>query len=346
MNPLIKKITCLALAGLLVFSATACGNKEPKEPGKKENEKGKVTVLKANQPVNPTHPYQLGLEKFAELIKEKTDGRYQIDIYHSGQLGDERSSIENLQMGSLDIAVCSTGPMGGFLPDFQVLDFPFLFESYEQADKVLEGPVGDQLLAKLKDLGIVGCAFEENGFRVLTTSEKWGPVKTLDDLKGLKIRTQENEVHMEAFKLLGADPTPMSWSEVFTQLQNGGLDAQENPVPILYNNKINEVQKYVSMTRHLYSPALFLISQKTFDQLSPEDQKIFLECAKASAKYEKEQIRLQEKEQISKLKDLGMVFNEPDIGPFKDAVKPVYEKYQGKFDLEIMKAISAAVQSK
>lgn len=344
-----KVLLVFLLAFALVM--TACGN-ETSTPATEAEADADTTVedtgadnapssdaevnLKATHAVAPTHPYHMGLEKFAEIVAEKTDGRVKIDIFHSGQLGNERDSIEGLQLGTVDIAVSSTAPIGTFVKDFQMLDLPFIFEDYATADEQLDGELGQALLAKLEPLGVIGGAFWENGFREITTSEDWGPIESVEDLKGLKIRTQESEVHMNAFKELGADPTPMAFSEVFTSLQSGVLDAQENPVPIIYNNKLYEAQANLSLTNHFYSPSTILFSKKMFDGLDAETQQIFMDAAKEAALYEREQIRKQEAEQVGLLKEEGMNIVEPDTTAFREAVQPVYEQYQNEFDAELM----------
>lgn len=338
-----KRWIALVVMVSLVLAACGGGGEKPAgtatEAGGAQAASGDTVHLRASQPVAPTHPYHLGLVKFAELIDERTEGKVKIDIFHSGQLGNERDNIEGLQMGTLDIAVSSTGPMGTFVKDFQMLDLPFLFQDYAEADKVLDGEVGEALLAKLSDLGIVGAAFWENGFREITTSDSWGPIQKLEDLKGLKIRTQENEVHMKSFSALGADPTPMAFSEVFTSLQTGVLDAQENPVPIIYNNKLYEVQKNLSMTNHFYSPALIMFSKASFDKLDADTQKIFMDTAKEVAIYERDLNRTQEKDQMQELKDAGMNIVEVDTAPFRAAVQSVYDEYQPHFDANLMKIL-------
>ncbi len=168
-----------------------------------------------------------------------------------GSLGDERQVVEGLQLGTVHLTVTSTGPLGGFVPDMNVLDLPFLFRDAAHAYKVLDGEIGRGLLDKFEAVGIKGLAFWENGFRHVTTTKK--PVEKPSDLKGLKIRVMENRVHQAAFRQLGADATPMAWGEVFTSLQQGLLDAQENPIPIVSTFKLYEVQKYLSLT----APRLF-----------------------------------------------------------------------------------------
>jgi tripartite ATP-independent periplasmic transporter solute receptor, DctP family len=197
-----------------------------------------VVVLKAGHAVDPSHPYHRGLVEFARLIENRTNGKYRIDLYPSAQLGNERDMIEGLQLGTLDLVVTSTGPVSNFVPRMGVVDLPYLFKNRQHAYTVLDGPIGESLLEGFKGNGIVGLAFWENGFRCLTNSRR--PIKTPEDVKGLKIRTMEN---IATFKCLGASPTPMAWSEVFTSLQQGVLDGQENPISIIYHQRIYEVQK-------------------------------------------------------------------------------------------------------
>ena len=208
----------------------------------------------------PDHPYTLGMVRYADLIKDRTKGRVSIQIHHSRQLGDERQVVEGLQLGTIHLTVSSTGPLGGFVPEVNVVDLPFLFRDADHAHTVLDGEIGRGLLDKFEAVGIKGLAFWENGFRHITTSKR--PVQQPGDMKGLKIRVMENKVHQAAFRQLGADATPMAWGEVFTSLQQGLLDAQENPIPIIYTFKLNEVQKYISLTGHVYSPAPILMSRK------------------------------------------------------------------------------------
>ena len=283
------------------------------------------------------HPYHLGLVKFADIVKEKTNGKVQIEIYANAQLGNERDMIEGLQLGTIDFVVSSTGPMSNFVPEIGVVDLPFLFRDREHAYAVLDGPIGQDLLKKFEAKQILGLAFWENGFRHLTNSKR--PVNTPADVNGLKIRTMENPVHQEAFKALGAAPTPMAFSEVFTALQQKTIDGQENPIPIIYNQKIYEAQKYLALTGHVYSPSLLLMSNASFDKLSAEDQEIIRQAATEAANYEREQIKAQEDEQIEKLTAEGMEITEPDHKAFQEATKSVYDKFQDQFGKELIQQI-------
>lgn len=286
----------------------------------------------------PDHPYTLGMVRYADLVKERTKGRVAIQIHHSRQLGDERQVVEGLQLGTIHLTVTSTGPLGGFVPEMNVVDLPFLFRDGDHAYKVLDGEIGRGLLNRFDAVGIKGLAFWENGFRHITTSKK--PVREPADMKGLKIRVMENKVHQAAFRQLGSDATPMAWGEVFTSLQQGLLDAQENPIPIIYTFKLNEVQKYVALTGHVYSPAPLLMSKKSWDRMPPDIQRIMFDTALEVARYQRGLIREQEQKQIGELKAKGMtVVENPDRAAFREAMKPVFEQFQGQFGKDLVQRI-------
>jgi tripartite ATP-independent transporter DctP family solute receptor len=286
----------------------------------------------------PDHPYTLGMIRYADLVKQRTNGRVAIQIHHSRELGDERQVVEGLQLGTIHLTVTSTGPLGGFVPEMNVVDLPFLFRDPEHAYKVLDGEIGRTLLSKFDAVGIKGLAYWENGFRHITTSKR--PVREPADMKGLKIRVMENKVHQAAFRQLGADATPMAWGEVFTSLQQGLLDAQENPIPIIYTFKLNEVQKYVSLTGHVYSPAPLLMSKKTWDRMPPDIQKVMLDTAMEVAKYQRDLIHEQEQKQVGELRAKGMtVIENPDRAAFREAMKPVFEQFQGQFGKDLVQRI-------
>jgi tripartite ATP-independent transporter DctP family solute receptor len=279
-----------------------------------------ATVTPAN------HAYNEGAREFIRLIQEGTNGEIDIQLYPGGQLSKgERELVEGMQMGIIDLAVTSTGPLSNFSPDMGVVDLPFLFLSNEHVDKVLDGPVGRKLLDGLEQANIKGLAFMENGFRNFTNSSR--PLEKPEDLKGLKFRTMENPVHLASVRSIGAQAVPMSWGEVYTSLQTGVIDGQENPVAIIWVNKMNEVQKYLSLTGHFYSPAPLTMSKKKFDSLKPEWQKLFLEAALKAAAFERKVIRDAEKKQIEELKSWGMDIRTVDKQLFVDAMQPAYETF-------------------
>lgn len=314
-----------------------CGGKkeEPKQqgaaPAAAPATKEYKAELKLGTPTPADHVYSLGGQKFADLISERTKGRIKITIYPNGQLGKgEREMIEGLQQGTIDLYAGSTGPLGNFSPSMLMLDVPFLIRDYAHADKVLDGTIGRSLLDEVEKANLKGLAFWENGFRNLTNSKK--PITKPEDVKGLKLRTMENKVHIEAWKQLGADPTPMAWGEVYGALQQKVIDAQENPVVVIYSAKINEVQKYMSLTRHAYSAGIILMSLQRFKEMPKEDQDIFMKTALEVAPYQRSLGRDNEAKQVAELKSKGMeVIETIDKAPWQAAMKPVFDKYAQQY---------------
>ena len=299
----------------------------------------KQVVLKLGHAVAPEHPYHLGAVRFSELVAQRTNNKVKIDVYPSTQLGNERDMVEGLQLGTIDLVVTSTGPLGGFVPKMFVVDLPFLFRDREHAYKVLDGPMGRDLLDAFSAKGIKGLAFWENGFRQITNNVR--PIEKPEDLKGIKIRTMENKVHLASFKAFGASPTPMAWSEVYTALQQKTIDAQENPIAIIYHQKIFEVQKYLTLTGHFYSPTPLLMSLKAFESLPKDIQKIMLDTAIECATYERNLLRDSEAKQIAEIKAKGMQVATPNKKPFQDAAAPVYKEFEAEFGKETIDKIVA-----
>jgi len=320
----------MMLAALFVFSPVLIGSASSQE---------REVALKLGHAVAPEHPYHLGAVKYAELIAQRTQKRVKIDIYPSTQLGNERDMVEGLQLGTIDLVVTSTGPLGGFVPKMFVVDLPFLFRDREHAYKVLDGPVGRELLEAFSAKGIQGLAFWENGFRHITNHAR--PIERPEDLRGIKIRTMENRVHLAAFRAFGASPTPMAWSEVYTALQQKTIDGQENPIAIIYFQKIYEVQKYLALTGHFYSPALLLMSSKAFSRLPKDIQKIMLDTALECATYERGLLRDNEAKQLIELKAKGMQVSIPNKRLFQEAAAPVYKEFESQFGKETIRQIIA-----
>ncbi len=285
--------------------------------------------IKLAHVVNEKDGFHIAATKFKELVEEKTDGKVEIEIYPNATLGDERTLLEGMQMGTVDMGVITNGPVANFVEDIAVFELPFLFGSPEDAYKVLDGPVGKELLGKLETVNLKGLAYAERGFRNLTNSKQ--AVNTPEDMEGLKIRVMENPVYIDTFKTLGANAVPMAWTEALTALQQGTINGQENPVNVIYSFKLYETQKYLSMTRHTYAPATIVMSLNKFNGLSEDMQKIFKESAQEAAEYERQVNAEAEQKQIEELKDNGMEVIFPDVKPFKEAVKPVYEKYGEKY---------------
>jgi len=289
-----------------------------------------VITFKLGTVLTGDHAYNLGANKFAKLIEEKTKGKVKIIVYPGGQLGKgERELIEGEQMGVVDLAVSATGPLSGFSNLMMVVDLPYLFRDNNHVDRVLDGPIGRKVLDDLEKSGIKGLAFWENGFRNFTNNAR--PIYKPEDLKGLKFRTMENPVHMDIVRSLGALATPMAWGEVYTSMQTGVIDGQENPVAIIWTQKVYEVQKYLCLDGHVYSPSPLTMSLAKFNSLSSELQKIFIDCALEAGQYERSIIRDSEAEQVEAIKKAGLEVTYPDKTPFLEATKSVYDKYLTKY---------------
>ena len=274
------------------------------------------------------HPYMVGAQRFADLVKERTKGRITVRLYPSNQLGKgEREMTEGIQQGAIDLLVTSTGPLGGFVPSINILDFPFLFRDFKHVDLVLDGAIGQNLLGDFEKVNIKALAFWENGFRHLTNSRR--AVEKVEDGKGLKIRTMENKVHLAAWKAAGLNPTPMAWGEVFTALQQKVIDGQENPIAVFYSSKLLDAgQKFFSLTGHVYSPSPFLMSPKAFNALPKADQEICVKTALEVAKFQRKINRDGEEAKLQDMAKKGVtVTRDVDKESFKKAMAPVYSQF-------------------
>jgi len=296
-------------------------------------------TFKLGNSTAPDHAYNVGARKYAELVAQRTGNKVKIDIYPATQLGSERDLVEGLQLGTVDLCVTSTGPLGGFVPQIFVVDLPFLFRDKAHAYKVLDGPIGKSLLDAFTDKGIIGMAFWENGFRHITNNVR--PIEKPEDLKGIKIRTMENKIHLASFRAWGASPTPMAYGEVYTALQQKTIDAQENPIAIIYTAKMAEVQKYLALTGHFYSPSPILISAKAYNSLPKDIQKIMVDTALECATFERNLLRDEEEKQLVELKAKGMVVSTPNKKPFQDAAASVYKDFEAQFGKDLVAKIMA-----
>ena len=298
-------------------------------------------TLRLGHNISTTSPYHLAAEHFAGLVAERTNGRITVQVFPAGALGNERDMIEGLQIGSLDLVITSTGPLGNFVPEIYALDLPFLFRDYDHARTVLDGEIGQELLGKIGENDLVGLAWSENGFRHITNSQR--PIRTPADLQGIKLRTMENRVHMAAFTGMGAAPTPMAFPELFGALQQGVVDGQENPVTVITAAKFWEVQKYVSLTGHVYSPAAVLASPILIDGLTDEQKGWFMEAARASAAATRAEVNRLEEAGVALLIENGMeVITDIDKAPFAElAAATSYSVYTDAHGTEMIERIQA-----
>jgi tripartite ATP-independent transporter DctP family solute receptor len=266
----------------------------------------------------------------AREVEKRTNGRIVIKNFFSGSLGGEREVMEAVQLGTQELGHNSTGPVPNFVPETAILDVPFLFRDKAHARAVLDGPIGQELLAKFESKGFKALAWTENGVRHMTNNKR--PVNSPDDLKGLKMRTMENPVHVAAYKGLGIVTTPMAFPEVFTALQTGTIDGQENPLSVILAANFDQVQKHITLTGHVYSPSVFVMNKAVFDKLSKADQQIFLDAAKEGAKANRARVDKDDAGGVAELRKRGMtVVENVDKTKFIATMAPVNAEFEKKF---------------
>lgn len=314
----------------------------PATEAAKPADDGKVYTFRLAHVNNPDHPYTLASNKFAELVSEATDGHVVIEVYDSGTLGNENDIVEQVQMGSIDFGLVASAPFANTIPEMYAFDLPFLFADRPTAYKVLDGEMGTEILAKLDAQDMVGLGFWENGFRHVSNSKR--EVAHPADLSGLKIRTMENEIHMASFNAMGALATPMAWSEVFTALQQGTMDGLENSPVIYSTNAFYEVQKYITLTGHFYSPAVFFCNKAMLESLPQEYQDAIREAEKEARTYERTCHEEMDNEAIQILKDNGMTVTEVDKAEWREVCQPVYDQFQDKIGADVIQAILDAAE--
>jgi len=299
------------------------------------------TTIKLGYATSPTSHYGVGSNVFCEEVEKRTNARYKCQQFPGSALGGEREMIEAVQLGTLDIVNTSTGPVGNFVPEVNIVDIPFLFRDYDHARRVMDGPIGDDLRAKFPPKGLIALAWTENGFRHMTNSKR--PIVKPEDARGLKIRSMQNKVHMQAFQSIGIQPTPMAFPELFGALQTGVVDGQENPIPVILSAKFSQVQKHLSLTGHVYSPALLIVSPALWNKLSDADKKAFTEAGKAASAAQRKKVNDDERDGIAQLRAGGMeVVTTVDNQAFRNAMTPVWGDFAKQFGAENIRQIQDA----
>jgi tripartite ATP-independent transporter DctP family solute receptor len=273
--------------------------------------------------------YQAG-QKFNELLKAKTNGELDLKLFPDSTLGTFQAAITGVRNGTIDMAVSGSANFSGMVPLLGVFDIPFMFKDTSHAYRVLDGKVGQEMLDKLGEFGMKGLAFWDNGWRELTNNKH--PVKTPADVNGLKVRTTGSPAHIEAFKLLGANPVPMPLAELYTALEMKTVDAQEHPLGVLWSAKLYEVQKHLSLTNHAYSALIVVMNKAKFDALTPEQQKAIVESAREAGQYQRQLNNDNMAKIVADVKKAGMqVVESVDSTPFLEATKPGRKTFVDKF---------------
>ncbi|AWW53173.1 TRAP transporter substrate-binding protein [Pasteurella multocida] len=303
------KMLAALVAGMAVFTASA----------------NAATTLRFGYEAPRSDTQHEAAKKFNELLKEKTKGEIKLSLFPDSTLGNAQTMISAVRGGTIDLEMSGSPNFSGLVPKLNVIDIPFIFQNREHAYAVLDGEIGQGLLKEVEAQGLKGLAFWEVGFRSFTNSKH--PVKTPDDIKGLKVRTNQNPMYIQAFSILGANPVPMPLSELYTALETRAVDAQEHPVGIVWSAKLYEVQKHLSLTNHGYTPLIVVMNKAKFDGLSPALQSAILEAAKEAGAYQRKLNLDNEKGIIEKMQKAGIqVIETVDTKPFKAAIESEVRK--------------------
>jgi len=275
-------------------------------------------TIKLGVVTKPGSAQNIVADKFKELLEQRSNGELEVKIFHSGSLGNETEILQQIQIGAVELGVITSGPFDSFDPIVRVIDYPFLFKDHQQADQILDGPLGAEILTSLEGSGFKGLCFSENGFRNLTNSRK--AVVRPEDIEGLKIRVMSSALHKSIWQTLGANPTPMPWP-IYTELEQKVIDGQENPLWVLEVYKFFEIQKYMTLTRHVYSAHIDVASLNWWKELDGETRDLIQAAMCEAAKYQRSDNRSKNQARLALLKEKGMQVEEnPDIDAFRKQV--------------------------
>lgn len=323
----------LAHGALAIAAMLACGLAGAQERTIKfafQNQKG--------------HPQAEGAQKFADLVAAKSGGKITVKLFPGGTLGGDLQTVSALQGGTVEMTVLNAGILAAQAKEFGIYDFPFLFGSPEEADAITDGPFGQKLLAKLADKNLVGLGYWELGFRHLTNSKR--AVTKADEIAGLKVRVIQSPIYIDLFTALGANAVPMPFPELYPALEQKAVDGQENPTTTIRASKFAEVQKYLTLTRHIYNPQAVLMSKKLHDSLSPAEKKLIADAMNEATTYQRGLSRVQANVALDDLKKAGMQVSElppAEVQKLRDKVKPVVDKHTEKVGADTVKEVYAAL---
>ncbi|GEL78578.1 DctP family TRAP transporter solute-binding subunit [Tenuibacillus multivorans] len=333
-----KKLLFLVSIGLIVSLLSACS--EGGSAGSAENESYE---LQMSVTVTETSTWYEAAEKLAQDLEDETDGRITMEVYPNEGLsnGDSGQAVELLSRGNIDLTFNSTIIYSILDDRFGVASAPFLFRDLEEVDKVFNGEGGEAINEVLRDIGVEPLGFGQNGFRQVTNSAH--PIKSPGDIDGLDIRIPGITMYTDLWRELGANPSTMTFSEVFTSLQQGAIDGQENPIDVIHSSKLEEVQDYITMWNYSYDPLVLGINKELYDSMSEEDQELISRLGAEAADYQVELAREKEAEQIEELKDAGMQFYYPtdeELDAFQEAVQPIYDEYEDIWGSDLLEAFT------
>ena len=336
---MMKRVLAMLIAALMLAAMTACGGTDTpaqESSGGDNAEAGgnadAPIVIRVGMTASDTSNYMEGLKVFEEKLEEYSDGYYDVQIFPSGQLGNERDLVENIALGNLEVCVTASG-LTNLSPNFMVFDFPYMVTNKEDVFEFMDGEMGAELFSELDSKGIVGLGYWDNGFRHLTSNKE---IKTPDDLQGFTLRVMENQVHLEMFQEVGANPVPMAIGEVYSAMQNGTIDGHDNALIHIYTNKFYEVQKYITLTSHVYSPAFFLVSKIFFDAQPAEMQDAIRQAEAEARTVERDYTTQMDDELVQTLRDAGNIVNEVDLDVWKAAFENTCQDLRTQVDSKYM----------
>ena len=327
-----KKFKIIILC-LLVLLVMGCGKEK------------KQKVMKVGIGVPESHFEYKGMMEFKKYIEKETGGNIQVEVFPSNQIGVDSEVLEQIQIGVSQMNLPDPAVLGNYVSEFNLLSLPFLFKDKETAIKITKGEWGKKLLSKLEENGYVGLGFGPFGFRHVSNSKK--PIENLDDFEGLKIRTMSNNSHLEVFRELGTNPTPMPFSELFSALQQGVVDGQENPLMNIYSNKLHEVQKYITLDGHVFSWVVFVVGRDFYDSLSLEEQKILQKASDVAIDYMSEELSKDDQLAMEEMKKAGVEFTIPTdefIREIKSTVQPTVDKFGKEIDAELYEELLTEIK--
>jgi len=339
-----KKLLAILICAILVFATCACSKQSADEgapSGQQSETIGPDITLKIGFSTNEEDPRGVASKKFKEIVEEQSKGTIKVELYPAGQLGSDAALIEALAIdsGTVDIIITDASNFATYEPKMGISALPFLFKDFDEAWAFMDGDLVAEVEKLILDDNMRVLAHFCNGFRCMTTSKI--PVNSPADMKGLLIRTPENPVIMATMRALGANPQPLGFSEVYMALKQGTFDGQENPIPVIYNNKLYEVQSYLSITNHIYSGMCFTIAESTWQKMSPAQQEIVAAAAKEAEAYNRQLNKQMTEEFISKLEtEGGMTIIEPNLQPFVDATKDVAESFKDSYGQELLNKLA------
>ena len=328
------KLAPVAAALLLALSA-----------GSHAAEGFKDRTIRISNGVSEDHPNGDGERKLAQCAADKSGGKMKIKLFWNGTLGNELATIQQVRTGSLEMVLASPAPITGIVPELGVLDLPFLFDNATEARKVLDGKIGDWFGVKMEAAGLINLAWMESGFRHTTNSKL--PITKWEDFQGIKLRVMQSPIYIDTFKVMGANAVPMAFSEVYSALEMKAVDGQENPVNNIENMKFYEVQKYLSFTKHSYTPTLVMVSKKLWDTLSQAEQKTLKDCAIEGRDVQRKANADAETKSIEMMKKKGVIVNDvtpSELQRIREKTKPVSDTYAAKLNPEAVNMVSTELK--